>query len=82
LIIVGGIGVGIAIAQACYEDHIVEARSHEILPTPNLFISRFVSPTVAKSASTSPIAGENLKPCPEQGEATTIRGWPGMVIGK
>ena len=30
-------------------------------------------PVVTRSASTSPIALENLKPCPEQGDATHTR---------
>ena len=33
---------------------------------------------VARSARTSPITGANLKPWPEQGEAMTMFGAPGM----
>ena len=36
-----------------------------------------VAPSVARSARISPITGANLKPWPEQGEATMTFGAPG-----
>ena len=39
-----------------------------------------VVPVVARSARISPIAGANLKPCPEHGEATMMFAWPGSAI--
>jgi hypothetical protein len=35
-----------------------------------------VVPVVARSVMISPITGANLKPCPEQGEATIPALWP------
>ena len=45
--------------------------------SPKREISCTVAPVVARSARMSPMAGANLKPWPEQGEATTICGAPG-----